>query len=334
MVHDIVQGYVRIEIDSKIIGPPPSLQIQICAWHNYGDKISHFTFNINSKVWEISIGFTHASIVLKPSPMQQCLTLLIPLSNDLIRVIEDERTKKDGDVEVMTDVVCYYVGIPISPSLSPSIASGPHNYSDKFRISLIEWKNALGLKDYEPLLLSRDSARKLDELRRKWGFFTHEDVIERFIELYEGIKVERPYELLFTEPEIKTIKSKLGSLIESAMWNEVLAVSLYLDHTGAEYLVKLKKRGTQVRLLTRKPDKKEHRDAVEFLKKNNVEVKFNNMAHARFIVFDELATLVMTADLDANGLDNQRQIGFYITDIPTVKACRTFFDRLWAESES
>jgi uncharacterized protein YbjT (DUF2867 family) len=118
------------------------------------------------------------------------------------------------------------------------------------------------------------------------------------------------------------------------MWNEVLAVSLYLDYTGAEFLAKLKKRGTQVRLLTRKPDKKEHRDAIEFLRKNNVEVKFNNMAHARFIVFDEIAAIVMTADLDANGLDNQRQIGLYITDRATVKACKTFFDRLWAESES
>jgi len=175
--------------------------------------------------------------------------------------------------------------------------------------------------------------RKLDELRQKWGFFTHEDVIERFIELYEGIKIERPYELLFTEPEIKTMKSKLSSLIESDIWSEVYAVSLYLDHTGAEYLAKLKKRGTQVKLLTRKPDKKEHRDAIEFLRKNNVEVKINNMVHARFIVFDEIAAIIMTADLDANGLDNQRQIGLYITDRATVKVCKTFFNRLWKEAE-
>jgi hypothetical protein len=66
VVHDIVQGYVRIEIDLKIIGPPPSLQIQVCAWYNYYDKISHLAFNINAKVWKISIGFTNATIVLKP----------------------------------------------------------------------------------------------------------------------------------------------------------------------------------------------------------------------------------------------------------------------------
>jgi hypothetical protein len=333
VVHDIVQGYVRIEIDSKIIGPPPSLQIQVCAWHNYYDKISHLAFNINAKVWKISIGFTNATIVLKPSSEQQWLTLLIPLSSDSIRLVEEERSRVGEDIEVIIETTCYYLGLPTSPSLYPPAISGPHNYSDKFKVSFTEWKNALGLKDFEPLLVSRDSIRKLDELRQKWGFFTHEDVIERFIELYEGIKIERPYVLLFTEPEIKTIKSKLSSLIESDIWSEVYAVSLYLDHTGAEYLAKLKKRGTQVKLLTRKPDKKEHKDAIEFLRKNNVEVKFNDMAHARFIVFDEIAAIVMTADLDANGLDNQRQIGFYITDRATVKACKTFFNRLWEEAE-
>jgi hypothetical protein len=57
------------------------------------------------------------------------------------------------------------------------------------------------------------------------------------------------------------------------------------------------------------------------------------MVHARFIVFDEIAAIIMTADLDANGLDNQRQIGLYITDRATVKVCKTFFNRLWKEAE-
>lgn len=334
IVHDITPGYVRLETDLRISGPPPSLKIDVYGWHNYSDRASYFMLNLDAEVFEITVGSTNVAIALSPSPKKEGLTLSIPLTSDLIRLIEDERLKRGGDVEVKLSVTCYYIGLPISPSYSsPLTITEPLHYTDKFNVSLIEWKNALGLKDFEPLLVSRSSVSKLDELRYKWGLFTHEDVLIRLTELYEGVKIERPYELLFTDPEIKTIKSKLSSLVESGMWSEVYAVSLYLDHSGAEYLMKLRKKGTHVKLLTRKPDKKEHIDAIKYLRDNYVEVKFNNMAHARFIVFDEDVAIVMTADLDVNGLDNQRQIGVYITDRGTVKACKAFFNKLWEEAE-
>ncbi|MCR6624535.1 MAG: phospholipase D-like domain-containing protein [archaeon YNP-LCB-024-027] len=334
VIHDIISGFVRLETDLRISGPPPSLQIDVYGWHNYNDKISHIIINLNAKIWGVIIGSTSATIVLKPPPGRSGLTLPIPLPSDVIRIIEGERVRKSGDVEVELLITCYYVGLPTTLSYSSALTvSGPHNYDDKFTVSLVEWKNALGLKDFEPLLVSRSSVSKLDELRHKWGLFTHEDVLIRLTELYEGVKIERPYELLFTDPEIKTIKSKLSSLVESGMWSEVYAVSLYLDHSGAEYLMKLRKKGAHIKLLTRKPDKKEYIDAIKYLRDNYVEVKFNNMAHARFIVFDEDVAIVMTADLDVNGLDNQRQIGVYITDRATVKACKAFFNKLWEESE-
>jgi hypothetical protein len=214
--------------------------------------------------------------------------------------------------------------------------AGPISYTDVFTVSLNVWKNALGLRDFEPLLVSRTSINRLEELRRRWGLLTYEDVITRFIDLYEGVKLERPYELLFTDPRagVKTIKTRLGALVESRVWSEVDAVSLYLDQGGAEYLVKLRERGARVRLITRKPDKKAHEDALKTLRERGVELRVNNMVHCRLIVFDEEAAIITTADLDAEGLDNQRQIGVYITDRATVKQCKTFFYRLWEESQA
>jgi phosphatidylserine/phosphatidylglycerophosphate/cardiolipin synthase-like enzyme len=248
-----------------------------------------------------------------------------------------EEVRKCGDVNVELSVTCHYLGLPQAPSYAPvPTIAGPISYTDVFTISLNAWKNALGLRDFEPLLVSRTSINRLEELRRRWGLLTYEDVITRFIDLYEGVKLERPYELLFTDPRagVKSIKTRLGALVESKVWSEVDAVSLYLDQGGAEYLVKLRERGTRVRLITRKPDKKAHEDALKTLREKGVELGVNNVVHCRLIVFDEEAAIITTADLDAEGLDNQRQIGVYITDRATVKQCKTFFYRLWEESQA
>jgi len=245
--------------------------------------------------------------------------------------------RKCGDVNVELSVTCYYLGLPQALSYSSTLTvAGPISYTDVFTVSLNVWKNALGLRDFEPLLVSRTSINRLEELRRRWGLLTYEDVITRFIDLYEGVKLERPYELLFTDPRagVKTIKTRLGALVESKVWSEVDAVSLYLDQGGAEYLVKLRERGARVRLITRKPDKKAYEDALKTLREKGVELRVNNVVHCRLIVFDEEAAIITTADLDAEGLDNQRQIGVYITDRATVKQCKTFFYRLWEESQA
>jgi len=39
----------------------------------------------------------------------------------------------------------------------------------------------------------------------------HKDVIARFIDLYEGVKLERPYELLFRDPQLGLRPSRPGS---------------------------------------------------------------------------------------------------------------------------
>jgi hypothetical protein len=333
-VYDISPGNVRLEVDLKVDGPPPTLQVDVCGWHNYGDRISNIFLNLIVKVFGIPLGSASTVVALQPSPRRECSTLLIPIPSDLVRLVEEMR--KGGDIDVKLSITCYYLGLPRELSYSSvPIVAGPLSYTDVFTISLNAWKNALGLRDFEPLLVSKTSISRLEELRRRWGLLTYDDVITRFIDLYEGVKLERPYELLFTDPRagVKTIKTKLGALVESKVWSEVDVISLYLDQGGAEYLVKLRERGTRVRLITRKPDKKTHEDALKTLREKGVELRVNNMVHCRFIVFDEETAIITTADLDAEGLDNQRQIGVYITDRATVKQCKTFFYKLWEESQ-
>jgi hypothetical protein len=333
-VYDISPGNIRLEVDLKVGGPPPTLQVDVCGWHNYSDRISNIFLNLIAKVSGIPLGSASTVVALQPSPRRECSTLLIPIPSDLVRMVEEVR--KGGDVDVELSVTCHYLGLPreLSYSSVPTVA-GPLSYTHVFTISLNVWKNALGLRDFEPLLVSRTSISRLEELRRRWGLLTYEDVITRFIDLYEGVELERPYELLFTDPRagVKTIKTRLGALVESEVWSEVDVVSLYLDQEGAEYLVKLRERGTRVRLITRKPDKKAHEDASKTLREKGVELRVNNVVHCRLIVFDEEAAIITTADLDAEGLDNQRQIGVYITDRATVKQCKTFFYKLWEESQ-
>jgi len=326
-----------LEYDLRVDGPPPLIQVEVCGWHSYSDRVSQLSINLSVNAFKIPLGSASTIIVLQPSPRRECVTLIIPIPGDLVRLVEEERLKKGGDVEIELSVACYYLNLPSQQRAFVSAVAGPLKYTDTFTISLTMWKNALGLRDFVPLLVSRDLAGRLEELRRRRGLLTYEDVIARFIDLYEGVELERPYELLFTDPiaGIKSIKARLSDLVEGKVWSEVDVVSLYLDQSGADYLVKLRERGALVRLITRgKSDKKAHEDALKNLREKGVEVRVNNMAHCRFMIFDDEVAIITTADLDAEGLDNQRQIGVYITDRATVKRCKTFFSRLWEEAKA
>jgi hypothetical protein len=53
--------------------------------------------------------------VLQPSPRRECVFLIIPIPGDLVRLVEEERLKKSGDVEIELSVACYYLELPMSP---------------------------------------------------------------------------------------------------------------------------------------------------------------------------------------------------------------------------
>lgn len=69
------------------------------------------------------------------------------------------------------------------------------------------------------------------------------------------------------------------------------------------------------------------------LKQSGAEIRIHPMAHARMIVFDDIVAIISSADLDSEGLSNQRQAGIYTTDKVVVRDAIVFFDKLWEEAE-
>jgi phosphatidylserine/phosphatidylglycerophosphate/cardiolipin synthase-like enzyme len=57
------------------------------------------------------------------------------------------------------------------------------------------------------------------------------------------------------------------------------------------------------------------------------------MLHARLIIFDDIAAIISSADLDSEGLNNQKQDGILSFDKIVVRDAITFFDKAWEMAE-
>jgi hypothetical protein len=63
-VYNISPGNVRLEVDIKVGGPPPTLQVDVCGWHNYSDRVSNIFLNLIAKVFGISLGSASTVVTL------------------------------------------------------------------------------------------------------------------------------------------------------------------------------------------------------------------------------------------------------------------------------
>lgn len=270
---------------------------------------------------------------LDPGSRQEELTVKIPLYSDLLHLIEEERERMRAEDLRFTLIIGGMVR-QSSPSGSYMGMTSISRRDVQLNLSLSEWKKALGLMDHQLVLLSDTVISELEDLRRKWGFWRMEDVIAKFLEFYKGEKPIISQQLLVTLFEAKTIRDKLAEATEkSANLREVRIISPYLDNTGAEYIIKMLKNRVNVKLITRKSDKKAQEDAITMLKNLGAEVKVDKMMHARVVIFDDIAAIISSADLDSEGLNNQRQMGIFTTDKVVVKDAITFFDKAWELAE-
>jgi len=57
------------------------------------------------------------------------------------------------------------------------------------------------------------------------------------------------------------------------------------------------------------------------------------MLHARIIIFDDVAVIISSADLDSEGLNNQKQAGILSFDKIVVRDAINFFDKAWEMAE-
>ncbi len=334
MRFDIIPGNVWMEISQfKIEGEPPAIKMIIRAGHTYTDRRCELRLNLVVSAWNNPVGTAKVDLFIPHAPSREAKQdTLIILSGDIIRTIESLRQRNRAeDIIFNIRITGHYIAWSISPHQIAPLEMGNISTSDNFRVSISEWKNALGLAKHRLVLLDSSLVDKLEELRRKWGLWRIEDVMYKLIEVYEGVGIEITHQLLVTLIDSKTIRDKIDELSKLPKWKEVRCISLYLDNTGIEYLIRMIRNGTKVKVITRNSDKKAHRDALETLKKLGAEIKVHPMAHARMIIFDDLAAIISSADLDSEGLNNQRQAGIYTTDKTVVRDAIVFFDKLWDE---
>jgi len=166
------------------------------------------------------------------------------------------------------------------------------------------------------------------------GIWKIDDVIIKFLDVYKGEQIGISQQFLVTFYETKSIRDKLAEFADkSANFREVRVASLYLDNTGAEYLIKMLKNKVKIKLLTRRKGEKAHEDALSILKQLGAEIRYENMLHAKLIIFDDIAAIVSSADLDSEGLNNQKQAGILSFDKIVVRDAITFFDKAWEMAE-
>jgi hypothetical protein len=336
---DIQPGYLWIDIDQPKVDTeyqPPFLTIPIDFAHAFTDRFTELSlkFGLELGFSKVKIASQTLHLVLTPDVRSEKYNLEFPLYPGLLQLIESERIRsrvEDISWRLSIEGKAYYR--PTS-GYSISISVTPISRMLEFKTSIAEWKRVLGLTNYQLILLSNELVVELESLRRKWGFWKIDDVIAKFLEVYRGERIEITQQFLVTFYETKSIRDKLAEFADkSAHLREVRVASPYLDNMGAEYLIKMLKNGVKVKVLTRKPDKKAHDDAVSILRQLGAEVKFDRMLHARMVIFDDIAVIVSSADLDSEGLSNQKQAGILSFDKIVVRDAITFFDKTWEMAE-
>lgn len=334
---DIQPGYLWIDIDQLKVDTeyqPPFLTIPIDFAHAFTDRFTELflKFRLELGFSKVKIGSQTLHLVLTPGVRSEKYNLELPLYPGLLQLIESERIRsrvEDISWRLSVEGKAYYRS-------TSGYSMGEISISRvlEFKTSIAEWKRVLGLTNYQIILLPNELVEELESLRRRWGFWKIDDVIAKFLEVYRGERIEITQQFLVTLYETKTIRDKLAEFADkSAHLREVRVASPYLDNMGAEYLIKMLKNGVKVKVLTRKPDKKAHDDAVSILRQLGAEVKFDRMLHARMVIFDDIAVIVSSADLDSEGLSNQKQAGILSFDKIVVRDAITFFDKTWEMAE-
>jgi hypothetical protein len=313
---------------------PASLILPISFNHIFSDRYTEFSLKLRLelKFSKIKVGSQILHLELPPGMRNEKYDIEFLLLPELSQLIESERER--SRVEDITWVLKIEGKIRYRYATGGFAGENPINISCEFKTPITEWKKVLGLIDYQLILLPRELVDELETLRKKWGFWKIDDVIMKFLDVYKGEQVGISQQFLVTFYETKSIRDKLAEFADkSANFREVRVASLYLDNTGAEYLIKMLKNKVKIKLLTRKKGEKAHEDALSILKQLGAEIRYDNMLHARLIIFDDIAAIISSADLDSEGLNNQKQAGILSFDKIVVRDAITFFDKAWEMAE-
>ena len=333
---DIMLNQVWIDIDQPKINieyQPVWLTFPATFSHVFSDRSTEFLLDLELKFSKVRLGSYPFRLELLPGMRSERCFLEFPLLPELLHIIELEREKLH--VEDITWKLGISCEVRFKSTSGSPMGGNTVKTECEFKTSIAEWKEALGLMNYQLILISNELLNELEALRQKWGFWKIDDVITKFLDIYKGEQVGISQQFLVTFYETKSIRDKLAEFAEkSANLREVRVASPYLDNTGAEYLVKMLKNRVKVKLITRKAtDNKAHVDALSILSQLGAEIRYDKMLHARMIIFDDIAAIISSADLDSEGLNNQKQAGVLTLDKIVIRDAITFFDKTWEMAE-
>jgi hypothetical protein len=333
---NIIPDQVWIDINQLKIDieyQPAYLHIPMTFSHIFNDRYTQISLRLELMFSKVKVGSHTHTLELLPGIRSELYTFEFVLSPELSRLIETEREKSRIEDIVWKLSINAKVRYR-STNYAPMGGDSSISTEAYLKTPITEWKKALGLMNYQLVLLPNELVDELETLREMWGFWKLDDVIAKFLEIYKGEWVGISQHFLMTLYETKSIRDKLAEFAEkSANLREVRVSSPYLDNTGTEYLIKMLKNRVKIKLITRKTDKKAHEDALSQLSQLGVEIKYDKMLHARVIIFDDVAAIISSADLDSEGLNNQKQAGILTLDKIVVRDAITFFDKVWEIAE-
>lgn len=334
MKHDIVPGQISIEVsekgfDKEVI--PPLVELTIVTDHMFNDRRCDYQIDLSLFYHKVFIGSYPFRITQIWGQRNHVENARFPIPIELIKFMEDSR--QSSNEEDLT--LSYVLNGRVTQFNQQGGYMGQAEQKDvkgsDLRISLPQWKEVLGMTNSILVPISSKVMEKLEKIRKNWNMWTIDSVISRFLDVYGEESLSISQQFLTTFEETKTIRDKLAELSEkSASYREVRVISPYIDNTGAEYLIKMLKNKVKVKIITREKDtKKAQTESIATLKSLGAEVKINTMCHARITVFDDVAAIVSSADLDGEGLNNQKQAGIFTIDKTVVQDLVTFFDKNW-----
>ena len=192
------------------------------------------------------------------------------------------------------------------------------------------WTQAWG-RHVTTLVLRGNLARRFHTLREKWKIRDDLDLIDTVLDQCRDLdKPGVEEEFVCTLPPRREIRTLVQEMLARSQ-EAVLIASPYFDGSMVDPLVKLAERGVRVSLITRpieEQGQKAHKEALDFVAKKGITVKFDKMIHARMVVIDEKEALVSSADLTSESLDSNREAAIHTARSNPVRKAAQFFEEL------
>lgn len=177
---------------------------------------------------------------------------------------------------------------------------------------------------------------RFDVLKRLWNIGDDSEFVSQMVDSLREAPMKKKTDFICTLPEQRSIKIKVEEVLSRAGDVPELLSMGWIDQAVLPDLLKLAEGGVKLRLILPMDEKKTPdrgvRDALKQLQKPGINIKTNNMLHARILVVGDREAIIGSSDLKTDSLDQNREAGIYTTDPVIVRHAIDFFNMVWEGS--